>query len=298
MGSVWFGNIATDHPTLWRQAFSPDITTSLVTYKNPHGTISNSDLELAGHVTHNNMLASIANIDSTMVSSCTDNTLALYWAKKGSTSTIIPAAYLLRLQALHQRKYYYHSRTTHIAGTANVMADDCSRLWHLTDEQLLTHFNLHYPQSLLWQQCTLRPEMNSALLSTLQRKQQPLESFLLQLQRQKHGGSSGWKNVQSGRSTPFKIPVQLTPPTTWQYLPTKYAQEKSPRAENCASLEMWKLPFVQLARQLPYWGPATMTHTYNQMASSSLSLNADFSPTKKKTHHLPVSSHHLSSSLN
>ena len=31
MGGVWCGNNTTDHPTLWQQAFLPDITTSLVT---------------------------------------------------------------------------------------------------------------------------------------------------------------------------------------------------------------------------------------------------------------------------
>ena len=221
MGGVWFGNNTTDQPTLWRQAFPPEITTSLVTYENPHGTISNSDLELAGHVAHNNVLASIANIENTTVASYTDNTLALYWTKKGSTSTSIPAAYLLRLQALHQWQYCYHSRTAHIAGTANVMADDCSRLWHLTDEQLLTHFNLHYPQSLPWQQCTLQSEMNSALHSALQIKQQPLKLFLLQLQRQKKYGSSGLQIVQSWISSTSKTPVQATPLTTLQHLPSK-----------------------------------------------------------------------------
>ena len=215
MDGVWFGNNTTDQPTLWRQAFPPDITISLVTYKNPHGTISNSDLGLAGYVTHNNVLTSMTNIESTTMASCTDNTLALYWTKIGSMSTSMPAAYLLQLQALHQWHYCYHSRTANIAGTANVMADYCSQPWHLMDEQLLTHFNLHYPQSLPWQQCTLRPEMNSALLSALQRKRQPPESFLLQLPKLKHGGSSGWPNVQSGRSTPSKIPIQPTPPTTW-----------------------------------------------------------------------------------
>ena len=166
------------------------------------------------------------------VASYTDNILALCRTKKGSSLISVPSAFLLLIQALHQQHYCYHSRTAHIAGTANVMADDCSQLWHLTDEQLLTHFNLHYPQSLLWQQCTLWPEMNFALLSALQREQQPLESFLLQLTKLKHGGSSGWPNVQSGRSTPSKIPVQPTPPTTWQHLPMKYAPERSPLAKN------------------------------------------------------------------
>ena len=86
----------------------------------------------------------------------------------------------------------------YIAETENVMADHCIWLWHLMDEQLLTHFDSHYPQSLLWQHCTLWPEMNSALLPALPRKWQPLESFLLQQQRLKHGsGLSGWESAQS-----------------------------------------------------------------------------------------------------
>ena len=147
------------------------------------------------------------------------------------------------------------------------MADDCSRLWHLTDTQLLTHFNLQYPQNLPWKQCTLRPEMNFALLSALQRKRQPLESFRLQLQKWKHGGSSGWQNAPSGKLTQYKTPVLQTLPTTLQHLPTKYGQEKSPRVVNRADLETWKLHYVQLGRRLPCWGPTTTTHAYNQMAS-------------------------------
>ena len=33
MGGIWFGNNMTDQPTLWQQAFPPEITTSQVTYK-------------------------------------------------------------------------------------------------------------------------------------------------------------------------------------------------------------------------------------------------------------------------
>ena len=53
----------------------------------------------------------------------------------------------------------------------------------------------------------------------------------------KHGDSSGWPNVQSGISIPSKIPVQPTPLTTWQHLPTTYAWERFPQAENHADLE-------------------------------------------------------------
>ena len=68
------------------------------------------------------------------------------------------------MQALHQQQYCYHTTAAHIAGTANVMADDYSWLLYLTDKQLLKHVNLHYPHNLQWQQCTLRPEMNFTLL--------------------------------------------------------------------------------------------------------------------------------------
>jgi hypothetical protein len=74
------------------------------------------------------------------------------------------------------------------------------------DKQLLTHFNLNYPQNLPWKQCTLQPEMNFALLSALQRKQKPPKPFLLQLQKQKHCGSSGLQNAPSGEMNPIQDP--------------------------------------------------------------------------------------------
>ena len=168
------------------------------------------------------------------------------------------------------------------------MADDCSRLWHLTDEQLLTHFDSHYPQSLPWQQCTLRPEMTFALLSALQRKQQPPELFLLQLQRQKHGGSSGWQSAQSGKSIPSKIPALTTPPTTLQHLPTKYAQGKSPRAENRADLETWKPPSRAIGQTIALLGPNHHNPHLQPNGKLIFALKRQFQSYKKEDHHPPV----------
>jgi hypothetical protein len=39
IGGVWFGYNTTDQPTLWQQAFPPEITTFLATYKTPHITV-------------------------------------------------------------------------------------------------------------------------------------------------------------------------------------------------------------------------------------------------------------------
>ena len=56
-----------------------------------------------------------------------------------------PAAYLLRLQALHQRHHCYLNQPDYIPGPVNAMADDASRLWHLTDDAFLAHLTLTYP---------------------------------------------------------------------------------------------------------------------------------------------------------
>jgi hypothetical protein len=47
------------------------------------------------------------------------------------------------------------------------MADDCSRLWHLSESQLLANFAALYPQVQLWQLYPLRKQMRCALTSSL-----------------------------------------------------------------------------------------------------------------------------------
>jgi hypothetical protein len=99
-----------------------------------------------------------------------DNTPTVYWQRKGSATTTGPAAYLLRLQALHQRHYRYVPLHDYIPGTANKMSDVCSRAWHHTDAQLLAHFNAQFPQPVPWKLCHLRQHMSSALTAALFKK--------------------------------------------------------------------------------------------------------------------------------
>jgi hypothetical protein len=50
------------------------------------------------------------------------------------------------------------------------VADDASCLWNLSNSQLLSHFQQHYPQLQPWQLWTLQLPIVSALISALQRK--------------------------------------------------------------------------------------------------------------------------------
>jgi len=50
------------------------------------------------------------------------------------------------------------------------MADDASRLQHLTDSEFLHHFNSVYPQETPWTLCQSQPKMTTSLTSSLQRR--------------------------------------------------------------------------------------------------------------------------------
>ena len=51
MGGVYFD--ATEQGYVWREPYPEDIQSCLVSWKNPHGTITNSDLKHAGQIAQN-----------------------------------------------------------------------------------------------------------------------------------------------------------------------------------------------------------------------------------------------------
>ena len=75
---------------------------------------------------------------------------------------------------MHQRVFCYQQRTFYLPGDANGMADDCSRLWHLNDKELVRYFNVHYPQPRPWRLCHLNDATASAIHSALRCERLPL----------------------------------------------------------------------------------------------------------------------------
>ena len=241
-------------PILWRSPFPAPVVQALVSFDNPTGTITNSDLELAGTIAQLDVLAQAADIRERTIHNLTDNTPTLYWHRKGSTTTTGPAAYLLRLAALHQRHHRYLALHDYIPGPSNVMADDCSRLWHLTDTQLLAHFDSQYPQRQPWQLFHLRSPMRSALTSALFKRRsepelalnEPVPTIALGL---------------SGRSS--ATPTTLTPSSATSAMPSPSSRssdnntemDASPPAKTLSELAQWRTRSVQWARRWPHWGP-------------------------------------------
>jgi hypothetical protein len=244
-------------PLLWRAPFPPDIQRALVSSSNPTGTITNSDLELAGTIAQHDVLVHHADCRERTINTLTDNTPALAWQTKGSTTTTGPPAYLLRLQAIHQRHYRYLPRLAHITGVSNVMADDCSRLWELSDEDLLTHFRTHYPQSEPWQLCPLRPKMHSSLISALRKQRPEPESLLTTAIGAIKPGTFGPVSAAPSAWTPpsVKSPIQST---SSKSLPPVSAMDASPPVVSPWDMLPLLPRFATWARRFPTWGPRTL----------------------------------------
>ena len=157
-------------PSVWRYPLPDDIRRALVSADNPTGTVTNSDFEQAARQGQLCVMAANYDLAYCTIENGTDNTPALGRLDKGTVSKPGAAALLCNEACAHQRLHRYCSRGFFIPGTDNVMADDASRLFHLTDRAFLAHFDQHYPQAKPWRLLTLPPDDASRLTSALRSK--------------------------------------------------------------------------------------------------------------------------------
>ncbi len=256
MGGVWFSSRHPMAPVVWRQRFPTAVVHAMVTFDNPRGSISISDLELTALIAHKDVLAQRLPVAENTLWMATDNRAALSWSEKGSATATSARAYLLRLNSLHQRQYRYVATHNHIAGQSNVMADDASRLWHLTDDELLTHFNVRYPQASRWQLWTLEPATNSALIGSLFRRP-PDHAFL-------HNASlpqvppDDCGPCSAKLSAVTRTPCHPTLSPCCNSSPNAFAVVPSPPAVDRCGLATWRTSSARWARRTPGWGPLTL----------------------------------------
>jgi hypothetical protein len=129
-GRVWFS--LKDHmsPSVWREEFSVDIATDVITDDNPNGGITNSDLELAAEVLAIGVILDTApTIKHAPLGTLCDNTPTVSWVEKMASKANTPTAgRLLRGLAFMLHCHHTgHLATFHVPGTDNVMANITSR---------------------------------------------------------------------------------------------------------------------------------------------------------------------------
>jgi len=242
---------------VWRTPLPQDIINNLISWTNTSGSVTNSDLELAASVLQHDVAVQNFDLRERTIHTCTDNTPTKYWQDKGSTSTRGPASYLLRLQALHQRFHRYIAQHDYLPGPLNVMADDASRLWHLSDTAFLAYFNATYPQTVSWELLQPTSPMHSAVISSLRKKRSVPASFLVAPKLQTTIGTAGHSSVSPSISThPWK--ECLSPLTSYKSTHTDTALANLHPVVDRSSLAPWRTASAQWARRSPAWGPKTL----------------------------------------
>ena len=264
-GGVWFPHQSLDSrsgqnkspphaPLLWRIKWPQDITDSLITEDNPSGTITNSDLELAGGLLHLEAICQHYDVRERTLLSRTDNLATLFWERKGSATTQKAAAHLLRLFGIHQRYHRYVPRHDYISGVSNLMADDSSRLFHLSDAEFLLYFNSTFPQAESFHLVHLSPQVSSSVISALRNKMCKPESLLVEPPPPIPTGKPGTASQLTWASIPFSKPSK-TKYLSYKSSADEFVPENLQQTKLQSSLERLKITYGQLDKRTSPWGP-------------------------------------------
>jgi len=292
-GGFWIassvGNLK--QPTAFRLLFNQNIQQDLVSSANPTGSITNSDLELASLVLGAAVLQDIAPTAQACAFSASDNTPAVSWARKGSTTSIGANAHLLRWLASLTRASNLTLHPVSVPGSTNTIADFLSRSFYLDDQALLAELNKRFPTQPSWQLAHPTFSHKHELISALSRKP-------FQWHSATHAKEETARQQQRGKPSVTaltSIPPWPTAPTPFHhsnYLPIDTEQEKLlPAALKCAARQ-WETPFVPWDRRSPSWASKprlTTSGTLDIRLSRLLSAytKQDSPPTRVKP--IPIS---------
>ena len=139
----------------------------MVSWGNPEGQVTNSDLELAASVIDHTCMANCFDIHEKNPLSLTENTASLWRQRKGSATSTSPPSHLIRLQAIHQRFHHYLRHQTFVWGVDNYILDRPSQSRKQTDVALIAHMEYLNIQELPWRIWTPPSELVSVIASVL-----------------------------------------------------------------------------------------------------------------------------------
>lgn len=200
-GGVWFGHHSKLHPFLWQVQWPQDVQENIVMVENLQASITINDLELAGALLG---ILALENQGSLLVSkhlaTFCNNMSTVAWVYKMRNSTSIQASHLLKFMGLKLHQLQTSSLVTkHIAGEHNKMANIISRAFkdgkyfHVS-QNLISFFNSNFtlPQKESWKKCQPTTRQISSVIACLCGKRLPMESLLVQQQKDKNIGNTGW----------------------------------------------------------------------------------------------------------
>lgn len=255
MGGFWLPTTMrpdSHPPMVWRAPFTPDIQARLVSTSNPTGSITNSDLELTALITGAHLAASLPSATRPSLYCAVDNTPALAWTKRGSTSSIAPPAYLLRQLAQSCRQLDFTLYPLFTPGSSNLIADFCSRSFALSDDAFLRELQRGFPIQPSWTLVHPTTDWRSLMNSALFRQMRPWASPSPEVTQPRQHGTSGMISVPPFARHPTCRTLTTPSPSSWSLLADTEQESLLPVGLQFA-LERWKTPFVPWARRWPHW---------------------------------------------
>ena len=153
-GGVIVGERKATPLTVFRVQWPQDITDAVISERNPMGTLTNNDLEMAGLLLlWLAMEETCGNLQHCHIALFSDNTPTVSWVQRMAAKQSVIAMQLLRILALRLQLAEASPLTPlHIAGVDNEMADIASRSfgseskWHCTcDSDLTNMFTSLFP---------------------------------------------------------------------------------------------------------------------------------------------------------
>ena len=219
IGGVWtHGKKSLQSQWVWRLEWPQEIQQRLNSKEHPKGSLSINDLEMAGLLMGWLVLEQIIpeSIQGAHIGLFCDNTSAVAWTNKHSTSTSIIAGHLLRALALRQHVNRTSPLTTvHIKGEANKMADVASRsftdkIFTQTNTTFLQTFNKTFPlQKNSWREFHIPKKLASRVISCLRGEPLAMASWVKITRPEKNIGNAGKHTQDNSTSTHSWNNVQL-----------------------------------------------------------------------------------------
>jgi len=175
-------------PTVFHWEWPQDVTTNVWLFSNPMGTITNSDLEMAGVLILWLVMEAVCQpLQEKRVELFSDNLPAVGWTKRLASRKSLVAEHFVQGLALRIKTNKTCPLTTlHIEGKLNLISGVPSRsfgstpAWHCTsDESFLTLFNSLFPLPLQnsWTDFRLNSKVVMRVISTLWTQHSDLEGW-------------------------------------------------------------------------------------------------------------------------
>ena len=269
VGGIIIGERMGCPPTVFRLRWPADIRNDMKTDDNPNGTITNSDLEMAGLLLLFLVMEDVCgSLRERHVALFSDNSPTVSWVRRMASRRSLVAEQLVRALALRLKNAGASPLTPfHIRGIHNALTDIPSRSWGSvpkwkcdSHDALRNMFNSRFPlpNKASWTVYQPSTAISTRVISALRHKRLSMDEWRRLPPRGKSIGPIGpamsnlWEWTLSFRENPTKTASSPSPDSPPEY------ERGSSVTENKSELEQFLRQSQPLARRFPWPSAPTL----------------------------------------